>query len=89
MIIRAILLSLLAAACSFAQQAAPAKPAQNDRVLPVSLHELSLSLERLTARVRPAVVQVFTTGLAPISEDSEGTTSSTAPFMRSINCWRC
>jgi len=75
--IRATLLSLLAAACSFGQQPSPAKPAQNDRTTPVSLHELSLSLEHLTARVRPAVVQVFTTGLTPISsEESEGTTTS-------------
>lgn len=53
-----------------------AQPEPNDRTYPVSLHELSTSLERLTARVRPAVVQVFTTGLAPIGEESEGTTTS-------------
>jgi serine protease Do len=76
MMIRATLLSVLLAACSFGQQPSPAKPAQNDRTLPVSLHELSVSLEQLTARVRPAVVQVFTTGLAPVSEESEGTSTS-------------
>jgi serine protease Do len=76
MMIRATLLAVLAAGYSFAQQPSTAKPAQNDRTLPVSLHELSVSLERLTARVRPAVVQVFTTGLAPISEESEGTSTS-------------
>jgi serine protease Do len=76
MMIRATLISLLAAACSFGQQPSPAKPAQNDQTLPVSLHALSVSLEQLTARVRPAVVQVFTTGLAPISEESEGTSTS-------------
>jgi serine protease Do len=76
MMIRAILVPLLAVACLLGQEPAPAKPAQNDRTVPVSLHEFSLSLERLTARVRPAVVQVFTTGLAPVSEESEGTTTS-------------
>ena len=64
---RATIVLLLAVGQAFAQ---PSKPA------PVSLRELSLSLERLTARVRPAVVQVFTTGLTPISEESEGTTTS-------------
>ncbi len=77
--IRAILFSLGLTGYSFAQQTAPAKPvppAQADRAAPVSLGELSVSLEHLAARVRPAVVQVFTTGLAPISEESEGTTTS-------------
>jgi serine protease Do len=43
---------------------------------PVSLRELSLSLERLTQRVRPAVVQVFTTGYAQLDSEAEGTTTA-------------
>ncbi len=43
---------------------------------PISLRELSLSLEKLTDRVRPAVVQVFTTGYAPINQEGEGTTTT-------------
>ncbi len=42
----------------------------------VSLRELSLSLEKLTQRVRPAVVQVFTTGYAPLETESEGSTTT-------------
>ena len=68
--IRTTVLLLFALGNSFAQ------PARNDPAMPVSLHELSLSLEQLTARVRPAVVQVFTTGLTPISEEAEGTSTS-------------
>ncbi len=65
---RATIVLLLALGHAFAQPST--KPA------PVSLHEFSLSLEQLTARVRPAVVQVFTTGLTPLTEESEGTTTS-------------
>ncbi len=38
---------------------------------PVSLRELSLSLEQLSNRVRPSVVQIFSNGFAP-AEASEG-----------------
>src|SRR5207302_4575929 len=38
---------------------------------PVSLRELSLSLEHLSDRVRCAVVQVFSTGYATPSEETE------------------
>jgi serine protease Do len=55
-----------------------AQPAQNDRPAPISLRDLSTSFEKLTSRVRPAIVQVFATGLAPVSEEAEGT--STALF---------
>lgn len=44
--------------------------------VPVSLRELSLSLERLTQRIRPAVVQVFTTGYTQLEGESEGTTTA-------------
>jgi serine protease Do len=59
-------------AAIFAQS--PAAEPANTR--PISLRELSLSLEKLTDRVRPAVVQVFTTGYAPINQDGEGTTTT-------------
>jgi serine protease Do len=49
-----------------------------------SLHDLSLSLEKLTDRVRPAVVQVFTTAYAPISDDSEGTTTTLLGRQRGV-----
>ena len=42
---------------------------------PVSLRELSASFEELAARVRPAVVQIFSTGYAA-SEESDGTAAS-------------
>lgn len=68
------LVPFLTGLIAFGQQAQPAHP---ETVPPVSLRELSLSLEGLTNRVRPAVVQVFTTGYTPLSDsDSEGTTTS-------------
>jgi serine protease Do len=52
-------------------------PAPVEKAARVSLRELSLSLERLTESVRPAVVQVFTTGYAPLGEDnSDGSPTS-------------
>jgi serine protease Do len=42
---------------------------------PASLHELSSSFESLAAKVRPAVVQIFSTGYAT-SEDAESTSAS-------------
>lgn len=47
-----------------------------ERGAAVSLREFSLSLQRLTRRIRPAVVQVFTTGYAPLDSESEGTTTA-------------
>ena len=65
-----ILIFALLGAAAFAQES-PAPAAR------FSLREFSLSLERLTESVRPAVVQVFTTGYAPLSEEnSEGTPTS-------------
>ncbi len=65
----AVAFSAFIALTSTAQNAEPATGA-------VSLRELSLSLERLTQKVRPAVVQVFTTGYAPLDSDAEGTTTA-------------
>lgn len=59
--------------CAVFAQSPSAEPAKST---PISLRELSLSLEKLTDRVRPAVVQVFTTGYAPINQDGEGTTTT-------------
>ncbi|HLJ17925.1 MAG TPA: trypsin-like peptidase domain-containing protein [Bryobacteraceae bacterium] len=42
----------------------------------VSLHDLSGSLESLVARVRPAVVQIFTTGYGMVDDDESGNTSN-------------
>lgn len=62
---------LLAGSAAFpqTQEKPPAPPA-------VSLRELSLSLERLSNRVRPAVVQIFSTAYVPSSEESESSGNS-------------
>ena len=52
-----------------------APPMQEHRAPAVSLTDLSNSLEGLVNRVRPAVVQIFSTGYAA-SEDSDTTTTS-------------
>ena len=49
---------------------APVKPA------PPSLREISASFETLAARVRPAVVQIFSTGYAPAQEGQNGTSAA-------------
>jgi serine protease Do len=64
--------ALLAAPFVFAQSSAPAKLPDNVRNDPVSLRQLSASFEELAARVRPAVVQIFSTGYAA-AEEGEGT----------------
>jgi serine protease Do len=62
---------LLAASVTFAQtQDKPPAPA------PVSLRELSVSLEHLSNRIRPAVVQIFSTAYVPASEESESSNTS-------------
>jgi len=54
---------------------APPKPAEGDRANPLSLRDLSASYEALTARVRPAVVQIFSTGYAAV-EGGESTNAA-------------
>src|SRR5206468_7696594 len=63
----------LTAALAFGQapSTAPAKPQGETRT--PSLRELSGVFEALTARVRPAVVQIFSTGYAPIEAGENGT----------------
>lgn len=50
---------------------------------PVSLGELSVSLESLVNRVRPAVVQIFSTGYVAGDESSSGNTSALLSTQRS------
>src|SRR5258708_4273937 len=64
---RLLLASILPAFAAYAQPASA----------PVSLRELSLSLQSLSNRVRPAVVQIFSTGYVPsASDESEGANTS-------------
>lgn len=50
---------------------------------PVSLGELSLSLEGLVHRVRPAVVQIFSTGYVTADQSQSGETSALLSTQRS------
>src|ERR1700722_15142866 len=61
--------SLLASVCLAQSPSAPAKAST------VSLQDLSASLETLSNRVRRSVVQIFSTGYAPL-EESESTNAS-------------
>ncbi len=67
--------ALLAAPYLFAQTTPPAKPAEGARGNPESLRDLSASYEALASRVRPAVVQIFSTGYAT-AEEGEGTNTA-------------
>ncbi len=60
--IRSSLLVSLTVPLLPAQQAAPAR---------LGLSDFSASLEALSTRVRPAVVQIFSTGFVPVSEDND------------------
>jgi len=53
----------------------PAPKAAEPLPPPLSLNDFSTSLETLVNRVRPSVVQIYSTGYAA-SEDSDGTTAS-------------
>ena len=66
---RVNLISLLGTALLAAQTTPPAKTD------PSSLRELSTSFEALASRVRPAVVQIFSTGYTT-ADESENTTAS-------------
>ena len=61
-------LAWLAAAAAFAQPQ-PKNPSPTPLPAAVSLRQLSSSLEQLTNQVRRSVVQIFSTGYAPISDD--------------------
>jgi serine protease Do len=62
--------------------AQPSASAQAARNSSVSLRDLSSSLEELATRVRPAVVQIFSTGYAT-AQESEGTNASLLSTQRS------
>ena len=63
----------------FSAQAQPQPP---EKASPVSLRELSASLEELSNKVRHAVVQVFSTGYVT-AEEGEGTTTGLLSKQRS------
>src|SRR5580693_3008428 len=70
------------AAFSPAQDKKPepdAAPAADVKPPPVSLGELSVSLEGLVNRVRPSVVQIFSTGYVTADESDAG--SNTAALL--------
>jgi serine protease Do len=75
---------LLTAPSLLAQAAAqPPKPAESARANPLSLRDLSASYEALTARVRPAVVQIFSTGYATVEEGDSTNTAGLLSRQRS------
>lgn len=67
-----LFLALVMAVAALPQTPEEAKPTPPAAV---SLHELSISLEHLSAHVRGAVVQIFSTGYSS-PQDSEGTNAS-------------
>jgi serine protease Do len=85
-----LLLSLviLLAGDALAQGQTPPAPAPSSqggeaKTLPISLPELSSSLESLVSRVRPAVVQIFSTGYVAAEESESNTTAAVLSKQRS------
>ena len=72
--------AVVLASPTFFAQAPSAQPPDAAHRDPVSLRELSDSYETLAARVRPAVVQIFSTGYIA-SDDGQGTDAS-SPLSR-------
>ena len=74
-----VVIALLEAAALQAQPATPpaqaAQPNERNSAVALSLNDLSSSLEVLVNRVRPAVVQIFSTGYAT-PEENDTTTAS-------------
>src|ERR1700735_5338461 len=58
-------------------------PAADVKTPPVSLGELSVSLESLVNRVRPAVVQIFSTGYVTADETESSNTAALLSRQRS------
>src|SRR5277367_5609629 len=82
--VRKLCLSLLALlAASAAAHAQDATPAGEAKPAAVSLGELSVSLEGLVNRVRPAVVQIFSTGYATADETDSSNTAALLSRQRS------
>ena len=73
--IRLLGAALLVAPALFPQTAGSVKPLEGATGNPVSLRELSSSFESLAGRVRPAVVQIFSTGYTT-SEQGSGTNTA-------------
>ena len=69
-VMRCFLAYLAVASVLSGQTPAPTPPA------PVSLNEFSSSLEALVGRVRPSVVQIYSTGYATSEESGDSTTAS-------------
>ncbi len=76
-------LALLLAGFSVLSPAQDAPPAAEVKPPPVSLGEFSLSLEGLVNRVRPAVVQIFSTGYVAADESEAGNTVALLSRQRS------
>jgi hypothetical protein len=78
----AFLLLILFALPGFAP-AQETPPAGEIKTPPVSLSELSQSLEGLVNRVRPAVVQIFSTGYVTADESDSSNTAALLSQQRS------
>ncbi len=80
-----LLLALLAAlaALADAQDTPPSAQTTEVKPPPVSLGELSQSLEGLVDRVRPAVVQIFSTGYVAADESDSNNTAALLSQQRS------
>jgi len=83
-----VLIFSVALAGAYAQDAKPAAqpdstPAAEVKPPPVSLGELSVSLEGLVNRVRPSVVQIFSTGYVAADESDAGNTAAVLSRQRS------
>src|ERR1700678_3076337 len=80
-----LFLALLVALAAIVQDTPQSAPAQTTEVKPppVSLGELSQSLEGLVNRVRPAVVQIFSTGYATADETDSSNTAALLSRQRS------
>jgi len=79
----ALSLSLLLIGLAAFSPAQDKKPDTPTEVPPVSLGELSVSLEGLVNRVRPAVVQIFSTGYVAAEESESSATAALLSRQRS------
>jgi serine protease Do len=80
------LFALLASSSVILSQTPPAPPAATPAVAeakPLSLNELSSSLEDLVSRIRPAVVQIFSTGYITADDNESGATGALLSKQRS------
>jgi serine protease Do len=78
-----LLLTALAALSSAQDKKPEPAPAVESKPSPVSLGELSVSLEDLVSRVRPAVVQIFSTGYVTADDSSSGSAAALLSTQRS------